>query len=287
MSTHALTRTQGAHPAGAERLRPALVLSTLTIPLAALAAAGGLLIPGLYRDHPALVPVLQGQDLVTLLALPAMAWGMVAAWRGSARGAIVWVGVLAYLCYTYLGAAMAYHFNSFTPLYIALLGLTVFGLITAFTALDPAAIRASFDERTPRRSVAGFLIFVAVGLSFAELAQMAPHLLADTLPPNMTAYGLSAYFVYALDLGVIVPLSALGAVWLLRDRPWGYVLAGMMLIKAAVMGLALLAMNWFSLRAGYAPDSLLLLWAAIAAGGLGLSVWFLFCARREGRYAPA
>jgi hypothetical protein len=283
MAAHTLTRVQGARPAGVARLRPALILSSLAVALTALAAAGGLLLPWLYRDNPALVPVLQGQDLVTLLALPPLAWAMVAAARGSARGAIVWAGVLGYLCYTYLGAATAYHFNAFTPLYIALLGLTVFGLIALLTALDPAAIRSRFDERTPRRSVAAFLCFIAVCLGLAELAQIAPHLAADTLPPNMVVYGLSSYFVYALDLGLIVPLSALGAVWLLQDRPWGYVVAGMMLIKAAVMGLALLAMNWFALRAGHAADGLVPLWAAIALGGLALSFWFLGAARRPDR----
>lgn len=282
MSAHTIPQAREARPTATTRLRPALTLSALAVPLAALAAGGGLLIPGLYRDSAALVPVLQGQDLVTLLALPALVAGMIAAARGSARGAIVWVGVLGYLCYTYTGAALAYHFNAFTPLYIALFGLTAFGLAAACAALDPAAIRAPFGGRAPRRAVAAFLAFIAVCLGLAELAPMLPHLAAGTLPASMAAYGLSSFFVYALDLGLVVPLSALGAAWLLRDRPWGYLLAGVMLIKAAVMGLALLAMNWFAARAGLPSDGLVPLWAAIGLGGLAMSAWFLRAGGADG-----
>jgi hypothetical protein len=261
--------------AAAPNLRAASILSVLALPLTALAAGAGLAVPGLYRDSPSLVPVLQGQDLVTLLALSVMGWGMLAAARGSARGVVVWAGVLGYLCYTYTGAALAYHFNVLTPVYIAVFGLAVFGLIALCAALDPAAIAARFDEGTPRRAVAGFLAFVVAGLGPAELAQLLPHLGADTLPAAMVQYGLTSFFVYALDLGLVVPLSALAAIWLLRGRPWGHLLAGLMLIKAAVMGLALLAMGWFAARAGLPGDGLTPLWAFIGLGGLAMSAWFL------------
>lgn len=255
--------------------RAAWYLSRLIVPLAAVAAGGGLLIPGLYRDSAALVPVLRGQDLVTLLALPAMAVAMAAARRGSGPGLIVWAGVLGYLLYTYLGAAMAYAFNGFILIYIALLALVAFALTSLCAAIDPADLAGRFDAAAPRRAVAGFLGTIAVFLAAAELAQIVPALLAGEVPGAMARYGLSSFFVYALDLGLVVPLSLLAAVWLWRGQPWGHLLAGCMLIKAAVMGAALLAMNWFALRAGQPTDGLVALWAAIGLGGAGVAAWFL------------
>jgi uncharacterized membrane-anchored protein len=72
-----------------------------------------------------------------------------------------------------------------------------------------------------------------------------------------------------------VPLSLLSAWWLWSDRPWGFVLAGFVLVKAAAMGLALLSMTAFALRASLPVDTgLSVAWAGLAVTGLSMSVWF-------------
>jgi peptidoglycan/LPS O-acetylase OafA/YrhL len=81
--------------------RVAQTLTALIIVLAAVASAGGLFIHGLYRDPADFVPVLQGQDLVTLLAMPILAGALLMAKRGSERATMVWIGLLAYVLYTY------------------------------------------------------------------------------------------------------------------------------------------------------------------------------------------
>jgi hypothetical protein len=48
--------------------------------------------------------------------------------------------------------------------------------------------------------------------------------------------------VQAGDLGLVVPLAFLTGVLLLRRSPIGYLLAGVLLIKGATLGLALMAM---------------------------------------------
>lgn len=254
----------------------ALFLSALIIPLVTLAAGGGLRIEGLYRDSPALVPVLQGQDLVTLILLPIMSAAIIVARRGSAAGLIVWAGALGYLCYTYLGASVAYAFNALILVYIALFSLTTFALLALCVSISPHELERRFDEGTPRRAVAVFLVLMALFLGAGELAQIVGALRTGELPAAMVQFGLSSYFVYALDLGLVVPLSLLGAAWLWRGQRWGTLLAGAMLIKAAVMGTALLSMNWFAIRAGGPGDGFLLpLWVAIAVGGAGMATWLL------------
>lgn len=171
---------------------------------------------------------------------------------------------------------MGYAFAELTLLYIALFSLTVYALVAAASALDTTAIAGAFDETTPRRAVAAFLTMIGLLLAALWLGQIGAFLVSGALPAGVVAAGGGPYYVYAFDLGLILPLAALGAVWLWRRRPWGYVLASYILVKATTMGLALLAMNWFGLLAGVPTDPAALLgfYTFLAAGGLGLSVWF-------------
>jgi uncharacterized protein (TIGR03382 family) len=75
--------------------------------------------------------------------------------------------------------------------------------------------------------------------------------------------------VFALDLTMVAPVMALGAAWLWRRRPWGYVLAAVTLVKGAVYMLALSAATLAAHAAGALDDpSQVYLWAALGAGSL-------------------
>jgi hypothetical protein len=77
-------------------------------------------------------------------------------------------------------------------------------------------------------------------------------------------------------LGLVLPAMALAAVMLLRDRPWGYVLAGMLLVKATTIGLWVVAMIWFSARRGLgAPAAYTGFFVLLAVIGRVLSWRFL------------
>jgi hypothetical protein len=266
------TRTQ------ASSLRTAHLLTAALIPLVAVATLCGLLIPTAYRRNPAaLTPALQGQDLVTLLGLPVLAVALLASWRGSRRATLLWIGLTGYMFYTYTGAAFGYAFGELTLLYVALFSLSIFALASAAGSIDAAEVQRHFDAATPRRAVAGFLIFIALMLALMEVSQNIQFLATGVLPPGVVTAGGMTYFVYGLDLGLIVPLSVLAAVWLWRRRPSGTILAGFLLVKSTTMGLALLAMNWCMQRAGQPadPNELLGFYALLALGGLGMSVWFV------------
>lgn len=262
-------------PTSSPALRVARLLTAVIVPLAAVASAGGLFIPGLYRDPAAIVPVMQGQDLVTLAALPALVVALLAAGRGSTRGMLAWIGLLGYVLYTYAGAAVAYYLNHFVLIYVALFSLSVFALVAATSSIDVAALQRRFDATVPRGPVVAFLLLTALMLAALALGEIIRFLVTGMIPSTITRAGASTWYPYALDLGLVVPLALLAARWLWRRLPWGYLLAGCILIKAAAMGPALLAMSWFSVRAGLPGDGWLnVVWAVIAGGGLGMSAWF-------------
>lgn len=256
-------------------LRVAQILTVPIILLAAVAGAGGLFIPGLYGESPTIAAVIRGQDLVTLMALPFLAAALRGIVRGSKRAVLVWFGIVGYLLYTYTGAAFVYDFNPFFLIYVAIFSLSAFALVTVAAGLDADSVKNAFAVSAPRGPVIAFLAMIAFILGVGELGQVVQFLVTGTVPELIPGTDAPPNFVFALDLGVIVPLSVLAAVSLWRRRAWGYILSGFLLIKAATMGLALLAMTWFGTTVGLPADGLTVVWFLIAIGGLGLSAWFL------------
>lgn len=258
----------------ASNLRIAQILTWLIIPLAAAASAGGLFVSGLYGGSPAVAAVSQGQDLVTLLSIPVLTLANFGMGRGSRRAVLVWFGLVGYLLYAYIGAAFAYDFNALFLIYVAIFSLCVFALALAAAGLDAGALGSAFAPTAPRGPVVLFLGLIAFVLGVGETAQAVQYLVTGRAPELIPGTGTPVNFVFALDLGIIVPLSLLAAAGLWRRRSWGYLLSGALLIKAATMGLALLGMTWFGMSAGLPSDGLTAVWVAIAAGGLGLSAWY-------------
>jgi hypothetical protein len=247
--------------------------------LAALASGVGLWVPSVYRDTAWVIPQSRGQDLVTLLSLPALLWALYRAREGSPRATLIWLGLLGYLAYTYTAAALVYAFNWLFPVYVALFSLCGTALIAGLSGIDATAISGAFDAKAPRRSVVAFLSVMAIALSVLWGAQIVPFYVNGSLPAMIVLANTPTVYVFALDLGIVVPLSILSAWWLWNQHAWGYVLAGFILVKAATMGLALLSMTWFAIRAGLSVQvTLSLVWVVLAIAGLAMSaVYFSSC----------
>ncbi len=259
----------------ASKIMVARRLSCAIIVLAAIAAGVGLLTPTVYGETAWVVPQNRGQDLVTLLALAALVPALIAVRRGSPRATLIWLGLLGYVAYTYTGAAFAHGFNALFPAYVALFSLAGSALIAGLSGIDEDQFWTAFDARTPRRGVMAFLVIMAFILCLLWSSQIIPFYTRGELPNMIVQAKTPTVFVYVIDLGVVVPLALLSAWWLKRDRPWGYALAGIVLVKAATMGLALLSMTGFALRTGLDVEAVTsLAWVALAAAGLFMSVWY-------------
>jgi hypothetical protein len=89
-------------------------------------------------------------------------------------------------------------------------------------------------------------------------------------------FGTPTNIVHVFDLALVLPAFVLAAVMLLRGRPWGYVLAGMLLVKASTVGLWVAVMIWFSARQGIGtPPAYTALFVALTLAGVALSWRFL------------
>jgi hypothetical protein len=243
--------------------------------LAAAASCGGLFASDLYGSSE-LGPAMRGQDLVTLCIVPWFLWFGRGVRRNSARATIGWLGCLGYLLYTYAGAAFAYRWNALFLIYVGLFSGCLFVLVRSLICLDVNQLQRCIDRGAPRWAVYVFLCFVAAVLAVSELGQIASALVNGRPPALIERSGGAGNFVYVLDLGIIVPLTLLVVRWLGWRRAWGDILSGMLLVKSAAMGMALLSMTAFAAHAGQPTEhALTLAYAILGLGGIGMSAWFL------------
>ena len=252
------------------KLKPALVLSSVVAALAVIASAGGLFLEGLYRDNLFVTSAWKGNDLVTLfVGIPVLVAALIFSRRGSLRAQLVWMGMLDYLLYNYAFYLFGAAFNWFFLVYVALLALSILALIFGLVNLDVYAISQSFSQNTPVKWISAYMLFVAAGLTLVYLAQSLGFVFTGQLPGIVTNTGHPTSVVFALDLTLLVPYLMLGAIWLLKRWPWGYVLAGISTVKGPLYTLVLSVSSLWGARAGV-PDvsAEIPLWASLTVLGL-------------------
>jgi hypothetical protein len=254
--------------------RTELWLSALIVLFAVPVHLMGLLVPSLYRDPAILLPQNSGTDLVTLcVGVPVLALATVAMRGGSVRARLLWLGALGYLVYAYGMYALAVRWNPLFLAYVALFGLSFFALAIGLMETDASRIRAGLVGRAPVRLVAAYLTLIAVLVGAMWLAEEVAALLGGTVPPSVVQFATPTNIVHVFDLGLVLPAMVLAAVLLLRDRPWGYVLAGMLLVKATTIGLWVVVMIWFSAHQGFgAPPAYAAFFVSLTAVG-GVLTW--------------
>lgn len=226
-------------------LRPYTIMGGLIASLLAVTAAAGVFVPEFYAPfiaRPNLVAALYVQDWVSLLAAPVLAAAIWWTGRGSRRALVIWCGVLVYTVYYYAFYVFGNVYNLFYPLYLALLGLGVYSLIGLLAGVKLTTFVAGVDARMPVRTLAAILLFA---LLFVPLwgSMIVQDIRAQQ--PRTTA------LVFVLDLCFLLPAITIAAVQVWRRRPLGYLLSGVLLIKAAVSGILLAVSTLWAVQLGY------------------------------------
>jgi hypothetical protein len=269
-----------------DKLTLAYALSGVLAVLLAVSSVAGLLYGsrGLYEPYPASLAGLVGQDIVTLaVGLPFLGASVWLTARGSTRGLLIWTGTLFYFAYSYYFYVTG-GFNALFLLYIAIVSTGLYGLLSLLFNIDPVALKARFDPKTPTRLVSGFLVgysllfaLMWVGLSLSSAA-------VGTQPDDVT------HSVVAIDCAVLLPLLFFGGLLLWRREAWGYVLGGFLLVKMATTGFTLAFTTplgtWWARGIDSFNAFLFVLFVFMAIGSLALLVPYLRGVR-VGRAGPS
>ncbi|HEX7978575.1 MAG TPA: hypothetical protein VF461_08235 [Gemmatimonadaceae bacterium] len=225
--------------------------------------------PAIFHDAPAYAGNAIGTYVVVLLvALPTLALAMRAATRGSLRAHFVWLGTLCYLLYAAVLASFSLRFNELFLLYVASLSLAVASLVALLRCLPADELPARLSARLPVRAVGGYL--VVIGVAFAALWSMdvLPALVSGDVPRSLQGTSLPTNAVQVLDFGFTLPLCVAGGLWLMRRRPWGILLSGMLLVFLTLESVSVAVDQWFGHRAdSFQPMGAVAAFLALAVVG--------------------
>lgn len=257
--------------------RPLLILSITILLLTVFASGGGIMLSGLYRDNPFVTLVWRSTDWATLVvAVPIFTASIIMSLRGLRRAHLVWLAMLDYTLYNYSYYLFAAAFNWFFLIYVALFVFSIAALIIGLMTIDVRDIQNRFRENTPVKWISGYMLFVAVGLTTVYLIVISGFIVTGQTPAMIDKTGHPTNMIFALDLSLVVPVFFLGAIWLLKRQPWGYILAAISTLKAAVYMLVLTILSFAAAKAGYSDSACEIpVWLSLSAGGLIASILLL------------
>jgi hypothetical protein len=251
-------------------LRPYTITGGLIALLLVITAGAGVFIPDLYSPFitkPGTVAALFVQDFVSLLAAPVLLGSMFWTQRGSRRGLVIWCSVLVYTAYYFSFYVFSNVYNALYPLYLALLGLGVYSLAGLLVNVKLDVFAAGVDAKMPVRTLASILL---IALLFVPLwgAMIVQDIAAQQARPTA--------LVFVLDLCFLLPAIAIAAVQLWQRRPLGYLLGGILLVKAAVSGILLAVATLWGAQLGhvFAMEELGMYFFLTFAGSAGVYFYF-------------
>jgi hypothetical protein len=189
---------------------------------------------------------------------------------------------MAYMVYNYAFYLFGAVFNPFFLLYTALFSLSIFALITGLADHSLSVVKEIFSGSTPVRPISIFLAAISIPLAIVEVSQIMNSLIEDRPP-------IAPTLIYALDLSLIVPLSALAAILLWKRKSWGFILAMVMLVKAFLYGLVLVTATLVvsGKSENFTKDPLLPFYLFLVMGGLaGGLILFTHCSIKKEIYDP-
>lgn len=237
------------------------VLTVAIALLASLAAGGGILAEGLYRDNEFVRLAWRVNDRVTLfLGVPLLVGSFLAARRGSIAGRLIWLGMIWFLVYNYAFYLFGAAFNAHFLLYVALFCLPTLALVAGVGELEVEALRAVSPPPLPARLVGTYMLLFGLMLGAVWSSQAIVYLRTGALPEMLALAGAQVHLIAALDLSLVVPSFGIAGVWLWRGDPWGLVVAVIANVKGAVYCVVLAWGAKAGAAAGFPGGELFLLW---------------------------
>ena len=218
----------------------------LTLALGVLLAGSALVglsagLSGLYERYPASEAGMFAQDLVVLfVVLPVLAASVVSARRGSVPARLAWAGTLFYAAYTYYFMVIG-AFTVMFPAYVAIVAVSTYTLLALLFRTDIDAVARVVRSGAPRRAIAWFFL-----VTVALFVVLWGGLVASTLVAGGTLNPVQ-HLVVAIDGAILLPVLGYAGVQLLRRQSIGYVLAGVLIVKAGLTGFTLAFTSAFAM----------------------------------------
>lgn len=223
--------------------------------LAIIATTSGLFLKGLYKnDTSSITAQMMGQDLITLtIGVPILILSMYLVNRGSFRGRLIWMGTVFYFLYSYVSMSFLASYNQLFLIYVAIFSISLYTFLGELVTIKVDTVKNMFNNGLASKAAGVFLIIIALALASMWVKMIIEGLLTGTAPASLESY--TTMVIQALDLGVLVPAAILGGILLLKNEVWGYIIASIFLIKASLIGTAIISMILFMIQRGVEVSS--------------------------------
>ncbi|GAB4318159.1 MAG: hypothetical protein Kow0019_19590 [Methanobacteriaceae archaeon] len=218
--------------------------------LAAIANISGLFWKNLYQnDTISITAQMMGQDLITLIiVLPLLLISIYLIVRNSLKGRLMWMGIMFYFIYTYASMSFLASYNQLFLVYVAILALSLYTFMGEILTMKIEDIREIFTPGRINKITAIYLFLAGLMLAAMWISMIIGSLISGVAPAALESY--TTLVIQALDLAVVVPASIIAGCLLIKGKLWGYILASIFLIKAALLGTAILSMILFMVLNG-------------------------------------
>jgi len=124
--------------------------------------------------------------------------------------------------------------------------------VALLRCLPADELPARLSARLPVRAIGGYLVAIGVAFAALWLGDVVPALASGDVPRSLHGTSLPTNAVQVLDFGFTLPLCIAAGLWLMRRRPWGILLSGMLLVFFTLESISVAVDQWF----GHHADSL-------------------------------
>lgn len=205
---------------------------------------------GLYKhDSVSMAAQAIAQDYVTLfLGVPLLLFSLYLSRKGLLKGHLLLTGTLGYFLYTYASYSFLSMYNSMFLVYVFLMSASFFAFTMAMMSFEIATLPSFFKDKLPVKLIGGFLLFASFVFGMMWLGKVLQPLINHT--PTVGIEHYTTLVIQALDLGFVVPVGFVSGILLIRRKPFGYLLASVIIIKDITLLTALSAMIFLQIQAG-------------------------------------
>ncbi len=223
----------------------------------------------------------QGTDMAALFVfLPLLGVAFLYYRRGSLRGGIFLAGVLS--CVLYYGASRGLDttYNNLFLVYIALFSTSFLAFVLSLTAFDLQTLPTRILPNFPRRGMAILMFVAGMGTAFLWLSDVVTALANHGIPTGLGTH--TTIVTYMIDVGIIIPATLLAGVQLLQRKPLGFLLASVLTIMLALIGVLVICQTIMQYNAGLRFS--LGVWIGMVGSWIvmgGFAIWLTFVAFRN------
>lgn len=218
-----------------------LWISFLLVVLVGITSVTGLYTPEFYaREAPNWQVQSVGQDLVNLfLIVPVLICSAFLTYKKRKAVILVWGGVLLYLVYTFTIYCFAVHFNKLFIIYCFIWGLSFYGFSWFLFNLVKEHFPTEAFVTIPRLTTGIFFIILSVLFYLLWFFDIVTAMFNNQIPENVKETGLYTNPVHVLDISILLPGVLIIAVFLLKKKLLGFLLAPVLLAFFILMDITI------------------------------------------------